>query len=80
MTISELLNYIQENLNDGCLSLESEVYIRINWGDIHPVTDVKNDANQIYENAVKSLSKAIFCDKKLAENIKESGNYLINPL
>lgn len=47
MTISELLNYIQENLNDGCLSLESEVYIRINWGDIHPVTDVRNDANEM---------------------------------
>ena len=42
--------------------------------------DVKNAAKQIYENALKSLSKAIFCDKKLAENIKESGNYLINPL
>ena len=47
MTISELLNYIQENLNDGCLSLESEVYIRINWGDIHSVTDVRNDANEL---------------------------------
>ena len=41
---------------------------------------IKNAAKQIYENALKSLSKAIFCDKKLAENIKESGNYLINPL
>ena len=42
--------------------------------------DVKNAAKQIYDNAENSLSKAIFCDKKLAENIKESGNYLYNPL
>ena len=47
MKISELLNYIQENLNDGYLSLESEVYIRINWGDVHLVTDVKNDENEL---------------------------------
>ena len=47
MKISELLNYIQENLNDGCLSLDSEVCIRNDWGDVHPVEDVRNDANEL---------------------------------
>lgn len=47
MKISELLNYIQENLNDGCLTLDSEVCIRNDWGDVHPVEDVRNDANEL---------------------------------
>ena len=47
MKISELLNSIQENLNDGCLSLHSEVCIRNDWGDAHPVGDVRNDANEL---------------------------------
>lgn len=47
MKISELLDYIQENLNDGCLTLDSEVYIRDGWGDVHPVEDVRNNANEL---------------------------------
>ena len=51
MTISELLNYIQENLNDGYLSLESEVFIRNSWGDIYPVKDIRNDVNDLLLSA-----------------------------
>ena len=47
MKISELLNYIQENLNDGCLSLESDVCICNSWGDVHTVIDVRNDENEL---------------------------------
>lgn len=43
MKISELLNYIQKNLNDGCLSLDSEVCIRDDWGDVHSAEDVRID-------------------------------------
>ena len=47
MKISKLLNCIQENLNSGCLTLDSEVYIRNNWGDIHPVEDVRIEENEL---------------------------------
>ena len=47
MKISELLDYIQENLNDGCLSLESEVCIFNNWGDVYPVIYVRNYENEL---------------------------------
>lgn len=47
MKVSELLNYIQENINDSCLSLDSEVFIRDSWGDLSFVTELKNDANQL---------------------------------
>lgn len=47
MKIRDLMNYIQENLNDGCLTLDSEVCIRDDWGDIHSVEDVRNDANEL---------------------------------
>lgn len=47
MKISELLNYIQESINDSCLSPDSEVYIRDSWGDLSEVLELKNDANQL---------------------------------
>jgi len=47
MKISKLLNCIQENLNSGCLTLDSEVYIRNDWGDIHPVEDVRIEENEL---------------------------------
>ena len=47
MKISELLDYIQENLNDGCLSLESEVCICNNWGDVDPVIYVRSYENEL---------------------------------
>ena len=47
MTISELLNYIQENLNDGYLSPDSEACIMNNWGDVYPVTYVRNYENEL---------------------------------
>ena len=47
MKIRDLMNYIQENLNNGCLSLDSEVCIRNAWGDVHSVEDIRNDANEL---------------------------------
>ena len=47
MKISKLLNCIQENLKSGCLTLDSEVYIRNDWGDIYPVEDVRIEENEL---------------------------------
>lgn len=47
MKVSELLNYIQESINDSCLSLDSEVFIRDSWGELSDVIELKNDANQL---------------------------------
>lgn len=47
MKISELLNYIQESINDSCLSLDSEIYIRDGWGDLQDILLLKNDANKL---------------------------------
>lgn len=42
MQIKELLEYIQENLDNGCLTLQSEVVIRDSWGDDSPVEHLQN--------------------------------------
>ena len=47
MKVSELLNYIQESINDSCLSLDSEVLIRDSWGDLSAVIELKNDTNKL---------------------------------
>lgn len=47
MKVSELLNYILESINDSCLSLDSEVFIRDSFGDLGYVVELKNDANQL---------------------------------
>ena len=47
MKISNLLNYIQENLNSGYLNLDSEVCIRDDWGDIHLLEDVRIKENEL---------------------------------
>ena len=47
MIIMELLEYIKENLNNGNLSPQSEVYIRDNWGDISSIKEVEIDENNL---------------------------------
>jgi|GEM_PF-4552238 hypothetical protein len=47
MKISKLLNCIKENLNSGCLTLDSEVCIRNDWGDIYPVEDIRIEENEL---------------------------------
>jgi hypothetical protein len=47
MKISKLLNYIKENLNNGCLTLDSEACIRNNWGDIYPIEDIRIGENEL---------------------------------
>ena len=47
MKIRYLMNYIQENLNDGSLTLDSEVCIRDEWGDTHSVEDMRNYENEL---------------------------------
>lgn len=42
--------------------------------------DVQKAAAALYENTQKIFRQSVFCDKKLAEKIKESGTYLKNPL
>lgn len=42
--------------------------------------DVQNAAAGLYKNSQKMFQKAVFCDKKLAEILKESGNFIKNPL
>ena len=47
MKIRDLMNYIQENLNNGCLSLDSEVCIRNAWGDVHSVEDIRSYGKEL---------------------------------
>lgn len=47
MIVMELLDYIKENLNNENLTLQSEVYIRDNWGDISSIKEVKIDENNL---------------------------------
>lgn len=42
MRIKELMEYIQKNLNDGSLTLQSEVVVRDSWGDDRSVEYVRN--------------------------------------
>lgn len=47
MKIRDLINYIQENLNDDSLTLDSEVCIRDEWGDTHSIKDIGNYENEL---------------------------------
>lgn len=42
--------------------------------------DVQKAAADLYQNSREKFQKAAFCDKKIAESLKESGNFLKNPL
>lgn len=42
MQIKKLLEYMQKNLDNGCLTLQSEVCIRNDWGDDRPVEYLQN--------------------------------------
>lgn len=42
MQIKELLEHIQKNLDDGSLTLQSEVVVRDTWGDDRPLVYVRN--------------------------------------
>lgn len=46
-TVETLLKYIQENLDNGRLTMQSEVQILGNWGDISSVEGVGIDCNAL---------------------------------
>ena len=45
--IKELLDYIQENLNNGHLTPESKVRIRDNRGDDYPINCMRDENNEL---------------------------------
>ncbi len=47
MQVKELLDYIQENLNNGRLAPESKVRIRDNWGDDYPINCIRTENNEL---------------------------------
>lgn len=47
MPVKELLDYIQENLNNGRLTPESKVRIRDNWGDDYPINCIRAENNEL---------------------------------
>lgn len=46
-TVETLLKYMQENLDNGCLTMQSEVQIIDNWGDISSVKGIGIDCNAL---------------------------------
>ena len=42
-----MLEYIQENINNGHLTLQSKVYIRDSWGDDNAVLDIQEEDNAL---------------------------------
>ena len=47
MQVKELLDYIQENLNNGRLTPESKVRIRDNWGNDYPANCMRDENNEL---------------------------------
>ena len=47
MTIGELMDYIEENLQDGCLTKDSPVIFHDGWDDSCPVNELRNDGGQL---------------------------------
>ena len=47
MQVKELLDYIQEDLNNGRLTPESKVRIRDNWGDDYPINCIRAENNEL---------------------------------
>ncbi|WP_155998325.1 hypothetical protein [Lachnoclostridium phytofermentans] len=46
MTVGELLEYIHENISDGCLTKDSIVVLKTYEGDI-PADSLFNDCNEL---------------------------------
>lgn len=46
-TVETLLKYIQENLDNGRLTMQSEVQILDNWGDTNSVKGVGIDCDTL---------------------------------
>ena len=47
MQVKELLDYIQEDLNNGRLTPESKVRIRDNWDNDYPINCIRDENNEL---------------------------------
>ncbi len=47
LTVGELLDYINENIADGCLSREDEVVVEVDKYDIESVNSLLNDTHTL---------------------------------
>lgn len=74
MDIKELLEYIQENLDDDCLTMQSKVYILDEWGDTNPVINIKNDCNELTLSSPWADTQHTYDPDKVVANVLEKSD------